>query len=370
MSAAASFSARAIVLRRQGEPVCVEDIEVAPLETDEVLLRVAATGICHTDLSAAAGVLPVEVPVVLGHEAAGVVEAVGAAVRRFRPGDRAVVSVVNHCGHCARCEAGYPPLCVHRNEGRKRYAQNGASIEQAYGTGTFAERIAVAERSLVRVPDGVPFDVAAVTGCAVVTGMGAVLTIARVSPGSTVAVMGCGGVGMAAVMAARLAGAERVVAVDPNPQRRELARQLGADDASLPDAEALRELQPDGFDYAFESAGRVEAMSLAVAVTGAAGTTVLMGLPAPESVLPLPVLHFLFAEKRLLACNMGRLRPNLDFDRYFRLFLRGRLPLDRLVTARLPLDDAATAFEQAERGEGIRTVVTMAGTADGNAPGR
>jgi Zn-dependent alcohol dehydrogenase len=304
-------------------------------------------------------VLPVDVPVVLGHEAAGTVEAVGSAVRGWTPGDRAVVSVVHHCGHCARCEAGYPPLCIHRNQVRKRYSQNGAVIEQAYGTGTFAERIAVGAASLVPVPDGVPFEVAAVTGCAVVTGMGAVLTIARVRPGSTVAVMGCGGVGMAAVMAARLAGAERVVAVDPNPQRRALALQLGADDAVAPDADALLALQPGGYDYAFESAGRVEAMSLAVAVTGAAGTTVLMGLPPPETELPVPVLGFLFAEKRLLACNMGRMRPNLDFDRYFRLYLRGRLPLDALVSAAVPLDDAAAAFARAERGEGIRTVLSM-----------
>jgi alcohol dehydrogenase len=160
-------------------------------------------------------------------------------------------------------------------------------------------------------------------------------------------------------MAARLAGAERVVAVDPNPQRRALALQLGADDAVAPDADALLALQPGGYDYAFESAGRVEAMSLAVAVTGAAGTTVLMGLPPPETELPVPVLGVLFAEKRLLACNMGRMRPNLDFDRYFRLYLRGRLPLDALVSAAVPLDDAAAAFARAERGEGIRTVLSM-----------
>lgn len=360
MSGLGPFSTRAIVLRRQGEPPGVEEIELAALEPGEVLLRVAATGLCHTDLSAASGLLPIPVPVVLGHEAAGVVEAVGAAVRRVRPGDRAVVSVVNHCGHCARCESGHPPLCAHRNDYRRRYAQNGENIDQAYGTGTFAERIVVGEESLVAVPDGVPLDVAAVTGCAVVTGMGAVLTVARLRPGSTVAVMGCGGVGMAAVMAARLAGAERIVAVDPNPQRRQLALEAGADDAVTADAGAVLALQPQGYDYAFESAGRVEAMSLAVAVTGAMGTTVLMGLPAPETELPVPVLDFLFAEKRLLACNMGRLRPNVDFDRYFRLYLRGRLPLDRLVTARMPLDDAAEAFARAERGEGVRTVVTMA----------
>lgn len=360
VSAPATYASRAVVLREPGQPPVVEDIEVAALAPDEVLLRVAASGICHTDLSAANGVLPIRLPVVLGHEAAGTVEAVGSAVRRWRPGDRAVVSVVHHCGHCVRCEAGYPPLCLHRGEVRERYAQGGEIIEQAYGTGTFAERIAVGERSLVRVPEGVPLEVAAVTGCAVVTGMGAVLTVARTRPGSTVAVIGCGGVGMAAVMAARLAGAERVVAVDPNPQRRAVALQVGADDAVPPDRDALLELQPSGYDYAFESAGRVEAMSLALAVIGAAGTTVLMGLPAPETTLPVPVLNFLYAEKRLLACNMGRLRPNLDFDRWFRLYLRGRLPLDALVSARLPLAEAAAAFASAERGEGVRTVLTMA----------
>jgi len=350
--------ARAVIVTRPGEPPVVEDIELVDPVDDEVLVKIAATGVCHTDLSCASGVLPTPYPVVLGHEAAGVVEVCGPRVTRFAPGDRVVVSVAHHCGHCTYCERGYPPLCLSRFAARPRYSWRGRPVLQAYATGTFATATVLREGSLAPVPDGVPLSVAAVTGCAVTTGVGAVLNDARVRAGATVAVFGCGGVGISAVMGARLSGAARVVAVDPNPVRRKLALQVGATDAVEPDLDVLFALEAGGFDYTFESAGRVEAMDMAVAAAAAVGTITLMGLPSPDVRLALPVSAFANANQRLLGVNMGRLRPHVDFPSYFRLYQRGLLPLDVLVGSTVDLEQAADAFAAAVEGRSLRVLLT------------
>jgi S-(hydroxymethyl)glutathione dehydrogenase/alcohol dehydrogenase len=350
--------ARAVVVTAPGAPPVVEDIDLVDLVDDEVLVHIAATGICHTDLSCASGALPTQYPVVLGHEAAGIVAACGPRVTRLAEGDRVVVSVSHHCGHCRYCESGYPPLCVSRFIARPRSSWRDGPLLQAYGTGTFATATVLREGSLAPVPDDIPLTVAAVTGCAVTTGVGAVLNDAWVQAGATVAVFGCGGVGASAVMGARACGAARVVAVDPNPVRRRLALEVGATDACPPDLDALRDLEPAGFDYTFESAGRTDAMELAVAVTGPTGTVTLMGLPAPEARLALPVQAFVNANQRILGVNMGRARPHVDFPTYFRLYSAGRLPLDALVSSTVDLEQAPAAFTSAAEGTALRVLLT------------
>lgn len=350
--------ARAVVVTHAGAEPRLEDIELVDPVDDEVLVDIAATGICHTDLSCASGLLGTPYPVVLGHEAAGVVRACGPGADRFSPGDRVVVSVAHHCGHCRYCETGYPPLCLRRFEGRPRYSSRGEGVLQGHGTGTFSTATVLRQGSLAAVPPGVPLAVATVTGCAVVTGFGAVLHDGGVRPGSSVAVFGCGGVGLSAVMGAAVSGATQVVAVDPNPVRRQLALQVGATDAVEPVAGALEALTPDGFDYTFESAGVVAAMELAVACTGPTGVTTLMGLPGPEARLSLPVLAFTNSAKRLVGCNMGRMRPHVDFPTYFRLYESGRLPLDVLVGRTVPLEEAPLGFELAQSGTSARVLLT------------
>ena len=352
-----SDEVRAAIVEAAGAPPIFARLQLPDLVGDEVRVRIGAAGICHTDLSVASGLLQGAYPVVLGHEGAGTVESVGPEATRFRPGDRVVVSVASHCGHCPNCEAGCPPLCVERGRGRDRFFRDGAVVWQGYGVGTFSEVTIVRERSLVAVPDGVPMEVAALAGCAAVTGLGAALNIAQVKPGSTVLVIGCGGVGLCAVMGAVLAGAERVVAVDPRPDRRAAALELGATDGCEASEEALRALAPAGFDYVFEAGGRQETVDLSVAMAGPMGMTLLMGLPASGTMVSAPVLDLANWAKSIVGVNMGSFRPNLDMGRYFRLYLRGKLPLDRLVSARVPLAEAARGFTDATNGSGLRIML-------------
>lgn len=352
---------RAAVVEMVGSPPVVQELELAPLEGDEVRVRIEAAGICHTDLSVANGSLASTFPIVLGHEGAGVVEDVGPAATRFQKGDRVVISVAHHCGHCRYCESGCPPLCVERGNSRSRYFRNGAPVLQGFGSGTFAEATVVREISLARVPKGVPLEVAAVSGCAAVTGLGAVLNVVKVRAGSTVAVFGCGGIGASAIMGARLAGAERIVAIDPSEERRLATLSWGATDAATPDLDELRALEPSGFDYAFEAAGRVDALQLAFQSVGLMGEVAILGLPPVGSEYSLPALEWVTHCKRVTGVNMGSFRPNIDFDRYFRLHARGLLPLDELISAKLPITDAAAAFDLAIQGAGIRILLGPTG---------
>jgi S-(hydroxymethyl)glutathione dehydrogenase / alcohol dehydrogenase len=353
---------RAVLVDGDGRPPVVETIELADPMGDEVRVRIAATGICHTDLNVARAPLPPLTAAVLGHEGAGVVDAVGPHVTRFEPGDRVLVSAAHHCGHCRWCESGYPTLCVERGSHRERLSRPGGSVVQTFGTGTFAEATVLRERSLARVPDDVPLEVAALIGCAVVTGAGAVVNDAQLRPGSTAVVLGCGGVGLSAVMAARMSGAARVVAVDPNPVRREQALLVGATDAVAPEGDAALELEPGGYDYAFESTGLVRVMEQAVALTGLAGTTTLMGLVEAGERLALDVQGLVIGNKRLLGVNMGRLRPHVDIPELFRAYRTGLLPLNRLTRTAFGLEEAAAAFEAAVRGDVVR-VQLVAGAA-------
>ncbi len=343
---------RAAVVDAPGAPIVVQNIELDDLQPDEVLVRIGACGICHTDLVWAGGGTFSDFPVVVGHEAAGTIERTGSSVSRVVPGDRVVLSLAHHCGGCFYCESGHPMLCAGRLTFRPRLSRNGQPVFQGFGTGGFAEATVVGERSVVKVPDAVPTKVAALVGCAVATGVGAAVNIAEVKPGTSVAVLGIGGIGACIVMGARVAGAATVVAADPDPARRDLALRVGANEAVEPGA-----LQPETFDYAFEATGRTEAMEQAVRLVRRGGTIVVMGVPAATATFSIPALDFIAGQRRLLGCITGDLRPNIDFARYFGLYERGLLPLDELISGTVVLDDITTGFERASRGDVIRTVV-------------
>ncbi|HWL44440.1 MAG TPA: alcohol dehydrogenase catalytic domain-containing protein [Ilumatobacter sp.] len=351
--------ARAAVVGTAGAAPELVDIDVTEPGPGEVLVRVAATGVCHTDLNWQDGTFAAGFPVVLGHECAGVVAAVGPGVRRVAPGDHVVLAVTNHCGQCFHCERGDAVLCTTRYDIPPRLTLDGATLIQGFGIGGFSELTVVQESAAVPIPKAVPLGVAAVVGCAVATGLGAVLNVAEVRAGSTVAVFGCGGIGASVLLGAALAGAEQIVGIDPNPARRTAAATYGATVAVEPDEGVLRELAPSGYDYVFEASGHVEAMELAVRMTRWGGTTTLIGAPRPGARFSIDALELVITHRRVLGCNMGNLRPHVDFDAYFRLYTRGLLDLQALVTRTVPIDDIAGAFQIAAAGEGVRTVVTF-----------
>jgi S-(hydroxymethyl)glutathione dehydrogenase/alcohol dehydrogenase len=327
----------------------------------EVSIRVTATGVCHTDLVWAGGTFGpgFDFPVVLGHETAGVVEEVGPGVTRVRSGDPVVLSLAHHCGHCFYCESGSPMLCRQRTEGWNRVELRGNPIVQGFGVGGFSTRLVVQAISAIPLPAGVAPEVAAVAGCALATGFGAVTRIAKVEPGSTMAIIGCGGIGLSAVMASRIAGVVDIAVVDPNPDRLALARDLGATHAFDTVSGLLDSVPGDGFDTTLEAAGLVTTMEAAVQAARPGGTIVVVGAPPSDAMIRIPALDFVSTQKRLLGCITGDLRPNVDFARYFKLVQTGQLPLERLISHRLPLAQITEAFDLAARGDGIRTIVTM-----------
>jgi S-(hydroxymethyl)glutathione dehydrogenase / alcohol dehydrogenase len=354
---------RAAVVTSAGSGPELGDVVLAPLADDEVLIRIAATGLCHTDVAWAAGDFgggDEQFPIVLGHESSGVVEAVGRPGGSVAVGDRVVVALTHHCGVCRYCERGEPVLCVHRDDNVRRITGLGGQIVwQSYGVGGFAEMAVVRASSLVQVPPDVPLATAAIVGCAVACGIGAVWNVAQVRPGSTVVVFGAGPVGMSVLMGAALAGAERVVAVEPNEARRALAMRFGATETRDFTPDALSDLRDAGdVDYTFESAGKTVAMQAAVETTRRGGTITLIGAAPRGASLGIDALAFVERHLRLLGCLGGAVRPHEDIGRYFALYRRGVLPLDELVTGVVPLAEIGEAFAASHGGTGLRTVVT------------
>jgi S-(hydroxymethyl)glutathione dehydrogenase/alcohol dehydrogenase len=354
---------RAAVVGSAGSPPELTEVRLASLASDEVLIRVAATGVCHTDIAWAAGDFGISdehFPIVLGHETSGVVEALGRRDSPLSVGDRVVVALTHHCGVCRYCERGQPVLCVHRDDNVRRLSRpDGSDVWQSYGVGGFAEMAIVRASSLVPVPDDVPMETAAIVGCAVACGIGAVWNVAEVRPGSSVVVFGAGPVGASVIMGAALAGAERIVVVEPDVARRAEALRLGATEGVGFDEESLGVLADGGgFDYAFESVGRTVAMEAAVRLTGRGGTTTLIGAAPRGERFSLDALDFVETHRRLLACLGGAVRPHVDIPAYFNLFRRGALDLDALVSRVVPLADIAEAFADSHTGAGLRTVVT------------
>lgn len=363
---------RAVVLEATGGPLTPSELDLAPPGPGEVLVRLRASGVCHSDWNAVDGTAENPCPCVLGHEGAGVVDAVGDGVTRVGVGQHVALSWAPWCGECAECRRDLPQLCATAwpamgtgglMDGTPRLSRGGQPIFHYSFLSTFAEACVVPERSCVPIDDDIPFDVAALVGCAVTTGVGAVWRTAGVQPGDRVAVIGCGGVGLSALMAAVAAGAEPVVAVDTAAGKLDVARSFGADvgvpwQGDAPStAEAVREATGGGVDYAIEATGRPEAMEAAFLSTRARGAAVLIGIPRADAVLSLPATTIPRMERRVLGSIYGSSKPERDFPHVLGLYRAGRLPLDRLVSHRLPLEEAEHGFELMHSGEALRVVL-------------
>ena len=369
---------KAAVLRRMGveppyaetKPLSIETVELDPPGRDEVLVRIGAAGLCHSDLSVINGDRPRPLPMALGHEAAGVVEEVGEGVQDLVRGDRVVMVFMPSCGHCLPCAEGRPALCepgAAANgagtllSGARRLHCDGAEVNHHLGCSAFAEYAVVSRRSVVKIDPELPLEEAALFGCAVLTGVGAVVNTARVQAGASVAVIGLGGVGLASLLGAAAAGARRIVAVDLSDEKLGLARQLGATDtvnARDPDAaEQVRGATGGGVEFAFEMAGSIRALELAYRITRRGGTTVTAGLPPPTAALPLPVVNLVGEERTVKGSYIGTCVPTRDIPRYVELYRRGRLPVDRLMSGRLALEEINAGFDRLHEGKAVRQVI-------------
>ena len=351
-------------------PLKILDVELDGPGPGEVLVRIAAAGLCHSDLSVINGDRPRPLPMVLGHEASGVVEEVGAGVDDLVRGDHVVCVFVPSCGHCAPCAQGRPALCEpgaeHNGKGDLlsggfRLHRGEARVHHHCGVSCFAEYATMSRRSLVKVQKEVPLHIAALMGCAVLTGTGAVFNGGDVGPGGKAAIIGLGGVGLAVVMGAIAIGAETVVAIDMFEPKLALARELGATHAfngSDPDLVAkVKEATKGGVDAALEFAGSVKALEMGYAITRRGGTTVTAGLPNPKAVLSLPAVSLVAEERTLKGSYLGSGVPSRDIPRFLGLYHRGRLPVDRLLTHRIRLDDINAGFDRLADGSAIRQVV-------------
>jgi S-(hydroxymethyl)glutathione dehydrogenase/alcohol dehydrogenase len=356
---------RAAVAYQVGQPVVVEDVTLLPLGPRDALVRVAASGICHTDLSVIDGTTPVPLPVVPGHEGCGVVEETGPEVRRVRVGDRVLASVAPACGTCwwcvhsmsNHCEMGPTVMTAPRWQVR--------GDEQAIalcGCGTFAEAMVVHEASLVPVETDLADEELALLGCGVTTGLGAALNTAGVSPGSSVAVVGCGGVGQSVIQGARLAGAATIIAIDTVVSRRDATRHVGAthtvDPADGDPVEQVRALTGGrGADYSFEVVGRPELIVQAFEMARQAGTVTLVGMPPMDATVTFPAFGTIFSGKRLCGSVMGDAQILRDFPRFIQLAEAGKLDLGSLVSRRIKLDEINDGLDWLNHAEGVRTVI-------------
>jgi Zn-dependent alcohol dehydrogenase len=372
---------RAAVLEATGGTQSIQELELDPPGPHEVLVRVGVSGVCRSDYNAIDGTAASPCPVVLGHEGAGVVEAVGPGVTRVQPGDHVALSWTPWCGECSECLRGLPQLCATiwpvmyeagLLDGTSRLSRDGERIHHYCFLSTFAEATVVPERSCVRIAKDVPMEVAALVGCAVTTGVGAVWKTARVGPGDRVAVIGCGGVGLSALMAAVAVGAEPVVAVDTTEERVEAARAFGATagvvwaGSAEATAEAIREVSGGGVDYAIEATGKGDAMNAAVLSTRNRGAAVLIGIPREDVVLTVPARTIPRMERRILGSIYGSAKPEVDFLTTLAVYRSGRLPIERLITHRLTLDDVNAAIDLMLTGQALRVVLDING--EGGAP--
>ncbi len=356
----------------QSRPLQIRDVELSPPGDGEMLVRVTAAGLCHSDLSVIEGVRPRPMPMVLGHEAAGIVEQVGGGATWFAPGDQVVFSFVPMCGSCLPCAEGRPALCEPGAAcntagtllgGARRWcdAPEGP-LHHHLGVSGFAERTVVSMRSAVKIDPDVPAEIAALFGCAVMTGAGAVLNTARVPAGASVVVFGLGGVGLAAVLGSVAAGAHPVIAVDTLPDKLELAMSLGATHAIRGGEHAVAEIRGitgGGAEFVFESVGSEVVLAQAYAATARGGTTIATGLPHPSKMFSVPAVSLVAEERTVRGSYMGSAVPLRDLPRFVALYQAGKLPVDRLLTHRLALDEVNEGFERLAQGKAVRQVIVM-----------
>ncbi len=371
---------RAAVLRQMGlpapyaesQPLRIEEVDLAPPGPGELLVRISAAGLCHSDLSVIDGQRPRIMPMVLGHEAAGIVVETGPDTPGFAKGDQVVFAFVPSCGHCAPCASGRAALCepgatantagtllsgAHRWQGAGH-----ETLNHHLGVSAFAEMTVVSARSAVRIDQPLPPQIAALFGCAVMTGVGAVVNTAQVRPGESVAIFGLGGIGLAALLGAVAAGANPIVAVDVVPEKLALAKSLGATQVIAANADtvaAVREATRGGADHVIETVGHEQVLVQAYQATRRGGTTITVGLPHPQRMFSIPAVSLVAEERTIKGSYMGSAVPSRDLPRYIALYRAGRLPVDRLLTHTLRLDELNTGFDRLARGEAVRQVVVL-----------
>ncbi|HLX24658.1 MAG TPA: zinc-dependent alcohol dehydrogenase family protein [Usitatibacter sp.] len=373
---------RAAVLNAMGtpapyaktKPLTIEEIELRPPGPGEILVRMGAAGLCHSDLSVINGDRPRPTPMALGHEAAGVVEELGAGVTDLKKGDHVVLVFIPSCGHCAPCAEGRPALCepgaVANTAGKlmsgesRLFRKDGSLVHHHMGCSAFADHAVVSRHSVVKVDPDLPLEEAALFGCAVLTGVGAVVNTGQVRAGSSVAVVGLGGVGLASLLGAVAAGARHVVAIDVSDDKLKLAKELGAThtfNATAADVvDQVKAATKGGVDYAVEMAGSTRAFETAYRITRRGGTTITAGLPPPSASWAMPSTNLVAEERTIKGSYIGTCVPSRDLPRFIDLYKQGRLPVNRLMTHRLKLDEINEGFDRLSEGKAVRQVITFA----------
>ena len=354
----------------KSKPLVIEELDLDPPGEGEVLVRIRAAGLCHSDLSTVNGDRPRSMPMVLGHEAAGEVVELGGGVKDLKIGNHIILVFVPSCGHCAPCTEGRPALCEPGAKangagtllsGATRLSKDGKPVNHHVGVSAFAEYAVVSRQSLVKIDPTLPFEEAALVGCAVLTGAGAVINTAAVRAGSSVAIVGLGGVGLMAMLAARVAGCRQIIAIDTLDDKLKLARQLGAThtvNASAADAvEQVRDLSGGGVEYAFEMASSVRALDTAYKVTRRGGTTITASLPHPTHTVAIPASQLTAEERTLKGSYVGSCVPSRDIPRFISLYQQGLLPVDRLMSERITLKDINLGFDRLADGATVRQIL-------------
>jgi alcohol dehydrogenase len=354
----------------ESRPMTIEEIDLDGPGPGEILIEVGGAGLCHSDLSSIEGLRARKLPTVPGHEGAGIVREVGPEVRGLKKGDHVVTAFVTSCGECRYCNGGRPNICTGSAasradgtllSGARRMSLGGQPVHHYSGLSLFSQFCVASANSAVKIDPDIPMVEAAIFGCAVLTGVGAALNTAGVRAGSSVAVVGLGGVGMNALLGCVVAGAERIVAVDTNPDKLRLARELGATDTFLAGnadvVAAIIEATSGGTDYAIETAGVAEAMALAYAITARGGTTVSAGLPAPNKLVSYPHAAMVTDEKTIKGSYMGSCLPHRDIPAYLALYKRGKLPVNRLLSGTIGLEDINAGFDRLAAGTVLRQVL-------------
>ena len=359
---------KAAMFRAIDTPLTIEDVEIDQPGAHEVLVRTVASGVCHSDLHCLHGALPAKVPAILGHEPAGIIEAVGHGVTTVKPGDHVIACTSIYCGSCTQCQLGRPHLCTNRadcqrpRDAKPRLTQKGARITQFADLGSFAEQMLLHERAVLKIADDILLDRAALLGCAVTTGVGAALNTAQVAPGSSVAVFGAGGVGISIIQGARIAGARQIIAVDILDNKLETAKRFGAtatiNGTAGDTVRAIKKLSDGGVDYSFDAIGNPKVIEQCVYCLAPRGLATLVGAIPPGQKIEFDPNH-LFVEKRLQGSFMGSNRFHLDMPKYLDLYRQGRLNLDDMISKRAPLTAINEAFRAMEAGEVTRTVLTF-----------
>jgi S-(hydroxymethyl)glutathione dehydrogenase/alcohol dehydrogenase len=359
---------KAAVLYEVNTPLKLEDVTLDDPQENEILVKLEATGVCHSDLHYIKGDLPLPVPFVPGHEGAGIVEKVGPCVTTVKPGDHVILMVAISCGKCSYCLSGRPTLCVENLPiqmmatlpgGGVRLHKGEQAINHLFGLACFAEKVVVHERSAVKIREDAPWDVVCLLGCAVSTGIGAAINTTKAKPGESIAIFGCGGVGMSAVIGAKLVGA-KVIAIDTLDSKLKKAKELGADyviNASQDDPQVkITEILGGGADYAIECIGKVDVIAQALNCIRIGGLLIIVGMPPLVDMLTIPPFQFLMG-KTITGSMQGDIVAPVDIPRYVDLFMEGKLPIDKLITRTYKLDQINEAFEALKKGEVIRSVI-------------